>query len=524
MIKISNIKVSVKEKLNKEYIYSLTMKKLRIKKEDIISLAIGKLSIDARDKTNVFYVLTINAQVKGENKYLKLKNVSKVKEIPYNIPKAEGKSPIIIGFGPAGMFSALVLARAGLKPIVFERGAAVDQRIQDVQNFWNNRKLNSTSNVQFGEGGAGTFSDGKLNTGVNNPRCDFVLKELYKHGAKEDILYNAKPHIGTDMLVNIVKNIRQEIIELGGQIFFNSQVTDIEIKDNKVNSVIVGNKRYLCDRVILAIGHSARDTFEMLEKQNIPMEAKAFSIGVRIEHKQDMINKAQYGEFYKYLPPADYKLFTHLPNGRGTYTFCMCPGGVVVGATSEENAVVTNGMSYHARNGENANSALLIGVDPADFGSDKPLAGVDLQRELEHKAFCLGGGDYSAPAQRVGDMLKDKASTHFGNVKPTYMPGVKPSDMSKLFPDYIYSSLKMAILELDKKIKGFAHEDSVVTAVESRSSSPVRILRNENCVSTGVKGLYPCGEGCGYAGGITSAAADGVKCAENIIKELLHTS
>lgn len=519
MIKISNIKTSVKNQLNKEYLYQLTTKALKCKKKDISALRIGKLSIDARDKTNVFYVLTLEAKVKNEAKYLKLKNVSKVKHISYQIPKAKGESPIIIGFGPGGMFSALILARAGLKPIVFERGSAVEKRIADVKDFWEKGKLNTNSNVQFGEGGAGTFSDGKLNTGVNNPRCGFVLQELYKHGAKEDILYNAKPHIGTDLLVDIVKSIREEIISLGGTVLFDTRAEDIIIENNQVQAVIANKKAYPCSKVVLAIGHSARDTFEMLYNKNVPMEPKAFSVGVRIEHKQDMINKAQYGEFYKYLPAADYKLFTHLPNGRGAYTFCMCPGGVVVGATSEENSVVTNGMSYNARNGENANSALLIGVNPEDFDTNEPLAGIKLQRNLEKRAFELGGSNYFAPVQKVGDLLSDKESSDLGSVTPTYKPGITPSDMKKLFPDYIYDSLKMAIIEMDKKIKGFASPDSIVTAVESRSSSPVRILRDENCVSTGIKGLYPCGEGCGYAGGIVSAGADGIKCAEMILAE-----
>ncbi len=522
MIRISNVKTSVKNSLNKEFITELAAKAIKTNINDILSIRIAKQSVDARDKSNVFYVLTLEAEVKNQKKYLRLKNVSQSKEINYKIPKAVGESPVVVGFGPGGMFAALVLARAGLKPLVIERGSAVDKRVADVNRFWETGVLDTKSNVQFGEGGAGTFSDGKLNTGVNNPRCGFVMQEFYKHGAKEDILYMAKPHIGTDLLVDIVKNIRNEIISLGGKVLFDTQMTDIGIENGELKYIKTQNETIKCSRLILAVGHSARDTFEMLKNKGMPMERKAFSVGVRIEHKQELINKAQYGEFYKYLPAADYKLAVHLPNGRGAYTFCMCPGGVVVGAASEENTVVTNGMSYNARNGENANSALLIGVNPEDFSGDDPLAGVEFQRKLERKAFRVGGGNYYAPVQKVGDLLDDKPTVELGAVKPTYKPGIRLSDMRDIFPDYIYNSLKEAISAMDKKIHGFADKDSVVTAVESRSSSPVRILRDEKCVSTGVKGVYPCGEGCGYAGGIVSAAADGVRCAEAVIDEMLE--
>lgn len=518
MLKISNIKISVKEKISNELIERKIKKILKCSK--INGFVISKKSTDARDKRDVYYNISVEVNVDNENKYLKIKNVSKVKNIEYCIPEKSSfaKRPVIIGFGPAGMFSGLLLARAGAKPIIFERGYSVEDRQRAIDAFWSKGQLDIKSNVQFGEGGAGTFSDGKLTTGIKDIRCKYVLNELVKFGAPNEILYDAKPHIGTDKLVNIVKNVREEIIALGGEIYFNCQVTDIVTKNNEIRSVVTEKGEFETDNVIMAIGHSARDTFEMLLKKGVSMVQKPFAMGVRIEHKQEMINYAQYGEFAKYLPPADYKLVVHLPNGRSAYTFCMCPGGVVVAAASEENSVVTNGMSYYKRDGENANSALLIGINTEDFGSDYVLAGVDMQRRLERNAFIAGGSNYNAPVQRVGDFLKMKGSVKEGSVKPSYKPGVKYTDIRSIFPDFMNESFALALNEMDKKIKGFACDDAIMTAVESRSSSPVRILRNDNCVSVNVKGLYPCGEGCGYAGGIMSAAVDGIKCAEAVLK------
>lgn len=527
MLRLTNLKISVKTELNTEILLKKSSKALKVSQDKIKNITISKRSIDSRDKNDVLYVLSLDIELKNskeENKLLKLKNVTEIKPFSYEIPKKESKShPIVVGFGPAGMLSALVLAKAGLKPIVLERGKKVEDRQKDIEDFFKTGILNTSSNVQFGEGGAGTFSDGKLTTGIKDKRCRYVMEEFVKFGAPEEILYLAKPHIGTDKLISMVKNIREEIISLGGEVLFEHKLTDLVIKDNSIKEVVVKNNdrefSIGCENVILALGHSARDTFEMLVKKPLIISQKPFSVGVRIEHKQDMINKSQYGKFAKYLPAADYKLAVHLKNGRSAYTFCMCPGGYVVAAASEEERLVTNGMSYYARNGENANSALLIGVYPSDFKSDLPLAGVEFQRELEHKAYVVGGGGYVAPMQRVGDILKDKASKEITSVKPTYKPNVKPTDLSLVFPDYIYESLKLGITEMDKKIHGFADENATLTAVESRSSSPIRIERNEELLSS-VKGIYPCGEGCGYAGGIVSAAVDGIKCAEALMEKI----
>ncbi len=517
MLKISNIKISVKNKITDELLAEKCCKILKCKK--INSVRLVKKSIDARDKSDVQYILSVEVDVENENRYLKLKNVSKAKSFEYHIVRDNKlkNRPVVIGFGPAGMLAGLTLARAGAKPLIFERGYAVEDRQKAIDKFWETGILDTKSNVQFGEGGAGTFSDGKLTTGIKNIRCQYVLRELVKFGAPYEILYEAKPHIGTDKLVDVVRNIRKEIISLGGEIYFNSNVSNINIEKGRVRAVVVNNNEYVTDNVILAIGHSARDTFEMLYKKGVNIIQKPFAMGVRIEHKQDMINRTQYGDFAKYLPAADYKLVTHLPNGRSAYTFCMCPGGVVVAAASEENRVVTNGMSYYLRDKENANSALLIGINTEDFGSDYVLAGVEMQRKLEGNAFVAGGSNYNAPVQKVGDFLKNVATTNVGSVLPSYKPGVKYTDIRQIFPDFMNESFVLALNEMDKRIKGFACDDAIMTAVESRSSSPVRITRGENCMSTNVEGLYPCGEGCGYAGGIMSAAVDGVRCAEAVL-------
>ncbi len=521
MLRITNLKIPVTEKLTDETLKSAVEHSLKC--TGAKNIKIIRQAVDAREKTRVSYVLTLDFDVENEKKYLKRKNISRPKHDTYTLPVPQDNNirPIIAGFGPAGMFCGLALAEMGLDPIILERGKKVEDRARDIEKFQTTRVLDPNSNVQFGEGGAGTFSDGKLTTGINDIRCHYILKRFAEFGAPENILYLAKPHIGTDNLVNVVKNIRERIISLGGKVLFEHTLTDIDVK-NRTVTVKNGEKTLTLPYtdLVLAIGHSSRDTFEMLYNKGFKMEQKPFSVGVRIEHKQETINRAQYGDFAEYLPAADYKLFTHLENGRGVYTFCMCPGGHVMAAASEENGVVTNGMSYFARDGENANAALLVGVDPSDLDGSHPLAGVQLQRELEHKAFEAGGKNYSAPAQKVGDMLNDRPSTEFGSVSPTYRPSVTPSDMRRVFPDYIYQSLKSGILAFDKKIDGFADDNAVVTAVESRSSSPVRIVRDkENMESLTYPHIYPCGEGCGYAGGIMSAAADGLKIAEQIAKK-----
>ncbi len=497
---------------------------LKIPNSKIRQLKIIRRSIDARKKPDVKVTYTIDVAVDGnENKILKQSGCKRAAIAPisyYKPPKSPvvpEKRPVVVGFGPAGMFCAYVLALAGWKPIVLERGADAATRHEKVEKFWATGQLDAKTNVQFGEGGAGTFSDGKLNTGVNNPRIGWILEQFVKFGAAEDILFDAKPHVGTDVLLNVVQNLRKKIIELGGEVHFNAQVVNFRSENGCLTALELCDGRVIaCDKAILAIGHSARDTFEMLNQRGISMEAKPFAMGVRIEHKQSLIDKAQYGCENPALPPADYKLVKHLEDGT-VYTFCMCPGGYVVAAASDAGGVVTNGMSYADRAGENANAALLVTVNPKDFPGDGPLSGMYWQRSIEEAAYEVGGGGYLAPAQTVGDFLAGRPSIGPGSVMPTYRPGVAWCDLQKVLPQKIADSLKEALPQLDGNLKGFASPDAVLTAPETRSSSPVRILRGEDKQSVSLRGLYPCGEGAGYAGGIMSAAIDGIMTAEAIL-------
>ncbi len=518
MIRITDIKLGLDD--TESDLRKKVMKNLGA--ENIKSFAIAKKSIDARHKPDIYYVYSVDVEADNEEKLVrKCKNAQIIEEKPYKFPKhtANGERVVVVGTGPAGLMCALTLVQNGFKVILLERGKCVEDRQKDVECFWNGGALNPNSNVQFGEGGAGTFSDGKLTTGINDFRIQKVLEEFHAHGAPKEILYSAKPHIGTDNLCAMVSSLREEIIKLGGEVRFSNKLVNIKTNDGAVCAAVVsdgdGNEYEIeTENIVLAIGHSARDTFEMLRDRNIAMEQKSFSVGVRIEHLQDEINKNRYGKAHKRLGAADYKLSVHLEGGRGVYTFCMCPGGTVTASASEEGGVVTNGMSSFARDGKNANSALLVGVTPNDFSSSDPLAGMYFQREIERRAFEVCGSNYSAPCQRVGDFLGIGSGS--STVEPTYRPGVVWTSMDKVLPEFIVSALREALPLMDGKLKGFADLDAVMTAPETRSSSPVRLVRDKKTMQSNIKGLYPCGEGAGYAGGIMSAAVDGIKIAEMI--------
>ena len=500
-------------------------KLLGISPDGIQDISPVRRSIDARKKQDVRLIYTVDVTVRGEGKYLSRRGVSAAPEkgpayVPDKGPWMGEKRPVVVGFGPAGMFAALVLARAGARPIVLERGEPVEARTAAVKRFRETGVLDPESNVQFGEGGAGTFSDGKLHSGVSGPKSRYVLEQFAAFGAGERILTDAMPHVGTDVLVHVVKAIREEILSLGGEIRFGEKLTGLKCVCGEVTAAVTAGGEIGCSGLILAVGHSARDTFQMLLETGIPMETKAFSMGVRIEHLQKDIDRAQYGAFggLKTLGAAPYKLSCHLPGGGSAYTFCMCPGGYVMAAASEEGGVVTNGMSYSGRSGENANSALLVAVAPEVFPYEGPLGGVFWQRELERNAFRAAGESYRAPAQLVGDFLRKTPSKGPGKVMPTYLPGVVWTDLHTVLPPVITDTMEEALPVLARQLHGFDDEEAVMTAPETRSSSPVRILRSDRFVSS-LGGLYPCGEGAGYAGGIVSAAADGVRCAEALLKE-----
>ncbi len=513
MYRIDNIKTRLDEELSKSHI----ARRIKADDSDVLSFKILKKAIDARKKHDVHYVYTVLADVKK-----RLKDFKEYSPKKYEFPKGGqlGKQPLIVGTGPCGLFAGLMLAEAGYRPVLIERGADVDSRRKAVLEFWETGKLCERTNVQFGEGGAGTFSDGKLNSGINDERCQFVLDTFVRFGAQEEIAYAAKPHIGTDVLHRVVKNIRCEIERLGGEVRFFNKLVGIETQNKRVCGAIIENEDGVysleTDNIILAIGHSARDTYRMLKDLGITLEQKSFSVGVRIEHSQEMINKSQYGDFKGLLGAADYKLAAHFENGRSAYTFCMCPGGEVVASASEVGGVVTNGMSNSARSGKNANSALLVNVNTADFPSEDALAGAELQEKIEKSGFRIGGGNYYAPAQYVGDFMGYEVCDR---VEPTYKPGVTFCDIGNLFPDFVTETLKLAIPEFDKKLKGFAHGGAVMTAPETRSSAPVRIVRDKESYMSNIAGLYPSGEGAGYAGGIMSAAVDGIKVSEALVRK-----
>jgi uncharacterized FAD-dependent dehydrogenase len=502
-------------------------RKLRLEAADAMEFTVVRKSVDARRKDRIVCVYTVDVLVNDEDDRLAALEgdsyVSKAQSGEYIPPQGhfDGPVPVVVGSGPCGLFAALMLARLGARPILVERGKDVASRLRDVQAFWQGGVLSPESNVQFGEGGAGTFSDGKLVTQIKDKqhRIRKVLQEFVAAGAPEEILYLARPHIGTDKLVGVVRHLRQTILDLGGQVRFETKLTGLVLRNGRVTGAVVnGTETIETGCVVLALGHSARDTFEMLHAAGVPIEAKPFSIGVRIEHPQMLIDKAQYGRFAGHLAlgAADYKLVHHGQSGRSAYTFCMCPGGEVIACSSEPGGVVTNGMSRYARSGPNANSALLVGVGPEDFAADHPLAGIAFQRTWERKAFEAADGDYAAPIQLVGDFLEARASRSTGQVQPSYTPAVTPCDLRQCLPEFVAKTLKEAIGQLDKKLHGFAMYDAVMTAVESRSSSPIRILRDETYQSPTVNGLYPAGEGAGYAGGITSSAVDGIKAVEAI--------
>lgn len=516
-----------------EALRAAILARLKLPDAALLDVRVHKRGYDARRKRALLLVYTVDVAVRDEAALLKKfrndPHLASAPDMDYRFvgraPSTLAERPLVVGFGPCGIFAALVLAQMGFRPIVLERGKAVRERTQDIWGLWRKHVLDPESNVQFGEGGAGTFSDGKLYSQIKDPRYlgRKVLTEFVKAGAPEEILYVSKPHIGTFRLVSMVEAMRREIEALGGEVRFSQRVTDLLIEDGRVAGVRLADGETLASRhVVLALGHSARDTFEMLHARGVFMEAKPFSVGFRIEHPQSLIDRARLGPNAgnPLLGAADYKLVHHAKNGRTVYSFCMCPGGTVVAATSEPNRVVTNGMSQYSRNERNANAGIVVGITPADYPGGV-LGGIELQRQLESRAFELGGGNYDAPAQRVGDFLAGRASTALGSVEPSYKPGVRPADLSGALPGYAIDAIREALPVFDKQIKGFAMDDAVLTGVETRTSSPVRITRGDDFQSVNVKGLYPAGEGAGYAGGILSAGVDGIKIAEAVARDCL---
>ncbi|MGN0406496.1 MAG: NAD(P)/FAD-dependent oxidoreductase [Bariatricus sp.] len=549
MLRISQLKIQVEH--TEEELKQKIRKRLGIRDMQLLGFTIRKRSLDARHKPDLYYVYTIDVKVTDEQavwkKVSKKKGNSDVticREERYHFPEAGTEClrerPVVVGCGPAGLFCAYFLAECGMRPVLIERGAPVEERQEDVKAFWETGVLKPDSNVQFGEGGAGTFSDGKLNTLVKDPngRIRAVLEVFVKHGAPEEILYDAKPHIGTDILCTVIRNMREQILAWGGDVHFHTKMTSLILDESgqklkgiqveKATAEARTEEELPTEVLVLAPGHSARDTFGMLYESGIPMEAKAFAVGVRAEHPQELINRSQYGiEYPNSLPAAAYKLTAKLPNGRGVYSFCMCPGGYVINASSEEGHLAVNGMSYHARDSRNANSAIVVTVSPEDYGSQHPLAGVEFQRRLEKAAYEAGNG--KIPVQRYGDFYQSvmgqsakkemrSEPAEFENMVPCMKGGWQKAKLKQIFPEQISRSLVEGMEEFNTKIRGFSHPDAILSAVESRTSSPVRILRNETLESR-ICGLYPCGEGAGYAGGITSAAVDGIKIAETIRKK-----
>ena len=535
MIRITELRLPINHP--HEALEEAILKRLQLDSKNLISFEIFKRSYDARKNVALAFIYTVDCSIKNEAAVLKqFANDSHIRpspdtryhfvaKAPESIATGKALRPVVIGFGPCGIFAALVLAQMGFKPIVLERGKPVRERTQDTWGLWRKQILNPESNVQFGEGGAGTFSDGKLYSQIKDPKFygRKVIAEFIKAGAPEEIRYVAKPHIGTFRLVGVVEKIRQQIIDLGGEIRFHHKVIGFDIQNSQIKSIKIENHPDLiANHVILALGHSARDTFQALHDAGVWMEAKPFSVGFRIEHPQSLIDRARLGPHAgnELIGAADYKLVHHAQNGRSVYSFCMCPGGTVVAATSEPNRVVTNGMSQYSRNERNANAGIVVGITPDDYPGG-PLAGIEFQRALESKAYELGGGTYEAPGQLVGDFLEGKPSSEFGSVLPSYKPGVHLTDLAESLPAYAIEAIREAIPAFEKQIKGFSMKDAVLTGVETRTSSPLRITRGPNYQSLNIKGLYPAGEGAGYAGGILSAGVDGIKVAEAVALDYL---
>ena len=511
------------------------LQRLGIGSDELLDFTLFKRSYDARKKsTELQFIYTIDFEVRDEAGLLARlthdKHLSAAPDVSYKVvghASADvGARPLVVGFGPCGIFAGLLLAQMGFKPIILERGKEVRQRTKDTWGLWRKNVLNPESNVQFGEGGAGTFSDGKLYSQIKDPKFHGrkVLHEFVKAGAPEEILYVSKPHIGTFRLTGVVENMRQQIEALGGEVRFQQRVTDVLIDDGQLQGVILDSGEQIdSQHVILALGHSARDTFRMLHGRGVYMEAKPFSVGFRIEHPQGLIDRARLGKYagHPKLGAADYKLVHHAKNGRSVYSFCMCPGGTVVAATSEPNRVVTNGMSQYSRNERNANSGIVVGITPDEDYPGSPLAGIELQERLESHAYIMGGENYEAPAQLVGDFIAGKASTALGGVEPSYKPGVKLTDLADALPAFAIEAIREALPAFEKQIRGFSQHDAVLTGIETRTSSPLRITRDATLQSLNVKGLFPAGEGAGYAGGILSAGVDGIRIAEAVARDIL---